>query len=423
MSYGNTAAGTRLSRQSTPLVVLIAACMAIPAQADNPQFQDYFFDVCAGAAGLLAERCAETDGGLGDLSSDSESSLNPSQTLGVASAARSTARGRAREAHERGEAALTGNAETARESGLALKPLSLLVNGRNLSEERSRTVDLDAERGYRMDAWGAQLGLDYRFNADFVAGAMLTWETSSLDYDRERPGVNFTPVGRAGSADQDSLGATLFANLQLGTGAYLDVSAGYIASDYSIRRAAVFQESGRNVPQTLVQTRATPDGDETWAALALGSVIARQAWSFNPYLGATYSRAAVDGYRERDVSGSGLALQVSDIEADSLLGQLGLRISRPVSRPGYVLLPQLSVEYVHEFERDGVTSAVGFQLDQNGNRLRLEGDRRDADYVDVGVGLVLLLPNGWMPFLEYQTTLGHDDLDRDRVALGLRVEL
>lgn len=431
MSHRSTAAEIRLSRPGLPLISLIAAFVAaliaafitIPVQAENPRFQNYFFEVCAGADGLLEARCAETDGGLGDLSSDSESSLNPSQTLGVANAARSTARSRAREAHERGEDALTEGAADTGDGGLALKPLSLLVNGRLLSEERSRQVDVDAERGYQMDARGAQLGLDYRFNRDFVAGGMFTWETSSLDYDRERPGQNFTPAGRAGSVDQDSLGATLFANLRLGRSGYLDVSGGYIDSDYTIRRSAVFQESNRTVPQTLVQTQAAPGGDETWAALALGTAITRDAWNFNPYLGATYSRAKVDGYRERDVSASGLALDVGSITADSLLGQAGLRITRPISRPGYVLLPQFSVEYLHEFERDGVSSDIGFQLDQDGNRLRLEGDRRDTGYVDVGVGLVMLLPNGWMPFIEYQITLGQEDLNRNRVALGLRVEL
>lgn len=416
----NTRAARR-PRPAGPGLVLLAWLAVPAAQAANDQLQDFFFDVCASPSGLLAARCAETPGGTGDLSGDSESSLNPSQTLSAASAARSHARARAREARERGEAAVGG--ATPQEGALSLGPFSLLINGRYLSEEQSRRVDVDAERGYSLDAWGAQIGFDYRFNPDVVAGAMLTWETSALDYDRELPGVNFTPVGRAGSVDQDSIGIAAFTNVRLGENGYLDLSAGYIDSDYTVRRNAVFQESGRSVPQTLVQARATPGGDEIWGAAALGYSVALDAWNVNPYLGVTYSRAEVDGYEERDQSGSGLALTVEDVTARSFIGQAGVRVSRPVSRPGYVLLPQFSIEYVREFERDGATARAGFLLDQAGNRLRLEGDRRDADFFDIGLGVVLLLPNGWMPFVEYQTTVGHDDLDRDRIALGLRVEL
>jgi outer membrane autotransporter protein len=413
-------------RLTAPGMALLLAAVGIapPAHAANPELQAFFFDVCASPSGLLATRCAETVDGLGDLSSDSESSLNPSQTLSAASAARTTARVRGREARERGEGA-HGQGEASGSSGAALDlgPLSLLVNGRFLSEEQSRRVDLDAERGYRLDAWGAQLGVDRRFGPGFVAGAMVTWETSELEYDRERPGTAFTPVGRAGTVDQDSLGAAVFANWQLGPRGYLDLSAGYIDSDYTVQRNAVFQESTRQTPQTLVQTRASPGGDETWAALALGYAATVAAWNVSPFLGLTYSRARVDGYDERDLSGSGLALSVDGVTARSLLGQAGVRISRPLSRPGYVLLPQVSLEYVREFERDGATSRSAFQLDQAGNRLSLEGDRRDGDFFDVGLGLVVLLPNGWMPFFEWQTTLGHDDIDRDRIAVGLRVEL
>lgn len=400
--------------------VMLLACVA--ARADNAALQNLFFDACAGAAGALSERCAETTGGLGDLSSDSESSLNPSQALSGTASAHSMARERSERARERGER-LLDHEQAATGGGLDLGPFSLLVNGHGLSEDRDRTVDVDSERGYELDTWGAQIGLDYRFAPGLVAGALVTWETSDLDFDREAPGVNFTPQGRAGTVEQDSLGVTVFANLQVGERGYVDLSGGYIDSDYTLDRRAIFQESQRLVPQTLTRTRATPDGEEVWAAVAAGYAARAGGWSIDPHLGVTYSRAKIDGYRERDVSGTGLAMAVNDLTSRSVLGQVGVRFTRAISRPGYVLLPQFNAEYVREFERDGPTTRVSYLLDQAGNSLALEADRRDRDFLDVGVGLVLLLPNGWMPFLEYETTLGLDDVDRRRISLGLRVEL
>jgi uncharacterized protein YhjY with autotransporter beta-barrel domain len=412
--------GSRLSRRLLLAVGLTAAAFA--GHADNAALQDLFFEACENPTGALAARCAQTPGGLGNLSGDSESSLNPSQALGSTSAAYSAAR-------ERGEAARERAERFAAEpdvdgQALALGPFSLLLNGHYLDEERDRRVDLDAERGYDLSAWGAQLGFDYRVNRDVVAGALVSWETSDLDFDAELPGEAFVPTGNAGSVDQDSLGFAAFVNLRLGERGYADASAGYIDSDYTVRRRAIFQESGRTVPQTLAQTRGTPDGEETWAALAAGyAATAGAAWTLEPHLGLTWSKARVDGYEEEDLTGTGLAMSITRVTSRSLLGQAGLRVSRPVSGEGYVLIPQLNVEYLHEFERDGVDTRVAYRLDQNASSLSLEGDRRDGDYVEVGIGLVAVLPNGWMPFIEVQTTLGQEDLDRYRVAAGLRVEL
>ena len=400
----------------------VSALGGLSAQADNAALQALFFDACANPSGALAERCAETPGGLGDLSGDSESSLNPSQTLGATAATGSLVRERAERARRR-DGHPAGDGEDTAGAVLDLGPFSLLINGHGAREDRDRTVDVDAERGYTLDVWGAELGLDYRFSPAVVAGAMVTWETSDLDFDRELPGVGFEPRGRAGSVTQDSLGIAGFASVAIGDRGYLDLSAGYVDSDYTLERRAVFQESQRLAPQTLVRTRGTPDGSETWAAIAAGYAASRGGWSLAPHLGLTYSRARVDGYRERDLAGTGLAMDVGGQTSRSLLGRLGVRVSRAVSRPGYVLLPQLNVEYLREFEADGPDTTVSYALDQAANTLTLRADDRDRDYLHLGVGLTLLLPNGWMPFLEYRTTLGLEDVDRDRIALGLRVEL
>lgn len=426
MSRRSLRTGSPLIRRTgslRPLLAAVTLAAAASAGADNAELQALFFAACDDPSAGLAARCGETTDGLGDLSGDSESSLNPSQSLNGTSATQAAARSRNEEARERGDRYLHGEEPGAAEGALALGPFSLLLNGNYQSEEQSRTVDVDAERGYQLDAWGAQLGFDYRLSPGLVAGAVVSWETSDLEFDREQAGVNFTPQGDAGEVAQDSLGFSVFANVLLGEHGYLDLSAGYVDSDYTVRRRSVFQESGRSVPQTNVLTRATPGGDETWAAFNLGYAAAIGAWAVDPYLGAVYSKAQVDAYEETDQSDSGLAMSISQATSRTVLGQAGVRVARPISRQGYVLLPQASLEYLRAFDRDGVETRASYRLDQNGNVLALEGDRRDRDFFEAGIGVVMLLPNGWMPFLEYQVTLGAEDLDAHRVAVGLRVEL
>lgn len=402
-----------------PALLSAGLMSSVAAHAVNPEFQDFFFDVCANPTGTLANRCAETQDGAGNVSGDSESSLNPSQTLSSANASRSNARARARLVREPAER----EPETAAPDRLELGPLSLLLNGRVISEEFDRQVAEDSERGHDLDTRGLQVGFDYRLSERWLLGAWLAWETSSLDFVAEQAGRNFTPARSAGAVEQDAIGATVFASSRLGTQGYLDLGAGLLDIDYEIERNSVFQESARSVPQTDVRTRGETDGREYWAAAVIGYGLHRGAWNFNPYAGAVYSRTRVDGYRERDLNDSGLAMAFDGMTSKSLLAQAGVRVSLAVSRPGYVLIPQFGIEYLQELESESPSTTAGFQLDAAGNRLRLTGDDRDEGFFDIGAGLVLLLPNGWMPYIEYQTTQGYRDLDRQRIAIGLRMEL
>ena len=80
----------------------LTAMAATPtAHAANADLQNFFFDACVNPAGLLATRCAQTPGGLGDLSADSESSLNPSQTLSRNDGSLSAAQQRAQAVRDR----------------------------------------------------------------------------------------------------------------------------------------------------------------------------------------------------------------------------------------------------------------------------------------------------------------------------------
>ena len=69
----------------TTAAVAIGAALQIGSQdamAANPVFQDFVFaNLCTNPTGALNDRCTEWVGTVGDLSGDSESSLNPSQSL------------------------------------------------------------------------------------------------------------------------------------------------------------------------------------------------------------------------------------------------------------------------------------------------------------------------------------------------------
>jgi len=53
-------------------------------------------------------------------------------------------------------------------------------------------------------------------------------------------------------------------------------------------------------------------------------------------------------------------------------------------------------------------------------QLRFNNDPPDRDYFHAGAGLVLVLPGGFSPFLNYRALLGYNDQSGHAVTVGLR---
>ncbi len=407
-----------------PLAAAVAATLfaAPPAHAANADYQAFFFTVCGTATGALAARCAETPAGLGNLSGNSESSLNPSQNLAHNLAPLGTAQARSKAARERGERLREDEPAPAAEAArIDAGPFSLLINLQGTWFERDARGD--AVRGLDGDSTAAEIGLDWRLSDRVVLGALAGLERVDYDFDAEAPGVNFTPASRAGEADADNAYLTLFANFAVGDHGFIELSGGYERSDGDYVRNPVFQESTRAVPQRDARLEGSADGTTTWVGINGGWDFQRGATSIGPFAGVTWTRAELDPYTERDPLGSGLAMSFSGTDRDSLLAHAGLRISRAFSTGSGVLLPQLRLEYQRELENDRPAASSRLVLDGAGTRYELAGGKGDDDALNGGLSLVAVLPNGWTLFADWSILIDSSSFDRQRATLGLRKEL
>jgi outer membrane lipase/esterase len=394
-----------------------------PARAANAAFQNFFTAACTAPSGALATRCGETVNGTGNLSGDSESSLNPTQGLSHTQSTQAAAQKRSRAAREQSDRMRDGEAPAA--SGgpqLTAGPVSLLVNVHGTWFDRDSDYVTEPERGFDGDGRALELGVDYRVSDRSVLGALAGFERTQYDFAPEGAGVNFTPAPKAGDADLDSWYLTLFGAFTVGEQGYLEFAAGYEQSDGTYRRNGVFQESRRQTPQTNVAVEGEADGSAWWGSASAGLDFASGAWTLGPYAGLTFTNTRRDGYTERDPANSGLAMSYGTTERDSLLAHAGLRIARAISGSAGVFQPQLRVEYLHEFETDGDALASRYVLDPRGTQYLMTGGERDSSAVNAGISIAAVLPNGWLPFLDYALLLGSRDLDRQRLTLGLRVE-
>lgn len=410
----------RAARWLVPSVAAGVLLAAGQGHAANPAFQNFFTTVCATAnTGALATRCAQTPGGTGNVSGDSESSLNPTQGLSYNQSPLSAALSRGKETRQRDDAQRdAGNSADAK---VEMGRFSLLAHAQGGSSERD--VQSDAERAFEADERGVEVGFDVRASATTVLGLLAGFRHNESEFVTENAGLNFTPQENAGETDGDALYLNGFAAFNLGSKGFLDISAGYEKRDNTLTRTPVFQESTRTLTQTNGLLEADVDGTTIWTSLNGGVEFGGGAFSAGLYAGATYAKADLDGYTESDVGGSGLAMTFGSTSRKSLQGHAGVRAAWVFSTAHGIVVPQVRIEYQHEFEDDPASVATSFALDPDATTYLLTGQPRDTSAIEAGLGISAAFANGWQPFLNVDMLTGSDDLDRTRVTLGVRVEL
>jgi uncharacterized protein YhjY with autotransporter beta-barrel domain len=399
------------------------ASPALAQSAGNADFQDFFFGVCTGSTGALANQCAVSAGG--DLSGDSESSLNPNQTSVAASNALAKAQALAAETEARLEALRDeDNGEPGADTGkiAGFGPWSVFANFEAEWFEQDRQPYAN-ERAYDGDRYRGTIGVDYRLNSGSHIGLSLSYEDYSSSFVADLPGNNFVPQANGGGVKNEAIAATVFASFALGENAWVDASAGIGWTDYDFRRNATFQESSRTIAQTDVNATGSADGKQYFASLGLGYDYSAGALSIGPYARARWTRSTIDAYTETDTNGSGLALNVSKQRANSFAGVLGVNLSHAIGASWGVIVPQARFEYEHEFDDDAATTFTSFVLDSANTQFAVVNDAPDRDYFNAGIGLLFVLPNGVMPFIDYEALLGYSNFDRHRITAGIRFEL
>lgn len=410
---------------------MMAGAGPAQAQAAGNQAVQTFFEqtVCGPSVGsvpLFLARCSETNdnGVFANISSNSESSLNPNQAAVAASNALAKAQALAAETEARLEA-IRGedDGKPGASSGTiaSFGPWGVFANFEGEWFDQSRQPNAN-ERGFDGKRYRGTLGADYRLGAGSHLGLMLSYEDYKSTFDKELSGVNFDPGANAGGVKSNTIAATAFASFALSESGWLDAAAGYAWSDNTFRRNAIFQPSTRTLTRAVDAT-ASADGKQYFVSLGAGFDLAAGPVSVGPYLRGRYVRSDIDGYAETDRNGTGLQLTVEKQKATSLTTVIGASASYAIGTSWGVILPQARLEYEHEFKDDARATITRFALDPNSVPFAVVTDRPDRNYFNAGLGLLFVLPNGVMPFVDYEALLGYRNFDRQRVTVGIRLEV
>jgi outer membrane lipase/esterase len=263
--------------------------------------------------------------------------------------------------------------------------------------------------GYKSNTLGIAAGADYRFNRKIVAGLALSYSNTDGDF---RNGGNFST---------NSYGGLLFASYLPMDKTFVQVTGGYTKNNYLVSRLA-----SANVGTTTTfsgPASSNSNGNVFNLGLMTGYDQPIGRFTIGPRAGVNYSNTKIGSFTE--AGSTGVELKYDDQWINSLQSVLGVQGAVAFSTGLGVLVPQFNANYIHEFANSQRHINVQFAQDLSSTptRFSFQNDVPVRNYFTLGTGLVMVLPNGWQPFVNFRAMVGNEQFDNYAGTFGLRIEL
>ena len=294
--------------------------------------------------------------------------------------------------------------------------LGFFASGLVESLNRDTTTFQD---GYKSNILGITAGGDYRFSKRLVAGLALNYSNTDGDF---RSGGNFST---------NSYGGLLFASYLPTDRTFMQVTGGYTRNSYLVSRLAsafVPEPGADRTVSGLASSNSTGDVFNLGFLSGYDHPIGR--FMVGPRVGVNYSNTKIHNYTEN--GSTGLELKYDDQSINSLQSVLGVQGSAAFSTGLGVLVPQFNADYIHEFANSQRFITVQFAQDLRGTaafpgstptKFTFQNDVPVRNYFNLGTGLLMVLPNGWQPFVNFRAMVGNEQFNNYAGTFGLRIEL
>ncbi|WPL16644.1 Esterase EstP precursor [Thiorhodovibrio winogradskyi] len=286
--------------------------------------------------------------------------------------------------------------------------LGVFLNGSLSNGDKDQTANED---GYDFDGWGLSAGVDYRFTDSAILGLALGYNKGSANIDNH-----------GGQVDSHGYSISLYGTYYPDEHFYTDAVLTYGRSRYDHSRNIGYTIGTVNVSQVA---SADYDSNEWSATLNAGYNIPFGAWTVTPVAQLQYLTTDVDGYTEQmsapSAPGGGWATRIGSTNQESMTSTLGFNVSHAISTGIGVILPQLHLDWVHEYKDDAVNINGSFAATPNSGVFDLAADDPDSDYFNARLSVAAQLAKGNSLFLYYNKVAGYKNLDLDTFGAGVRM--
>jgi outer membrane lipase/esterase len=267
------------------------------------------------------------------------------------------------------------------------------------------------EPGFHRDTAGGTLGADYSFGGA-IAGLAFSYAHEDGRFDNA-----------GGSFENDAYGLTLYGSVAPVRSLFIDGLVAYTRRNLTLERQVdIFIPGILGGPARAARGRVSSftAADEVKAGVHAGYDFIIGALTVGPRAGVDYRDTTIDPFGEHGTTGVELFYRRQNEK--SLTTSAGVFTSYAVSTGVGVLIPQLTGEYIHEFLDDQRSIRFQFREDPLQRRFLFQNDPPDRDYFNLSAGVVMVLPHGVAPFVNYRTVLGYRDQSSHTVTAGVRFE-
>jgi len=279
-------------------------------------------------------------------------------------------------------------------------PWGVFLNGTYSKGDKDTT---SRENGFDVDSYGLTGGVDYQITDALFAGLAFGYSLADADI-----------TNNAGHLKTYSKSVSTYTSYNI-EHFYVDGLFSYARNDY---------HSQRNIEYSTINTSPASDAEGNLFAYGLTAGYRQNygAWTVSGFAGTRYINADVGAFDEKGGASPELNLRVDSQDFESLKTILGGRVSFASSQSFGVFVPTFRAEWVHEFQNDSRTVNAVFINDPFSTPFAVPTDNPDRDYFKVGGGISFVVKNGIQGFVDYEATLGLDDISNHVVTVGGRYE-
>ena len=268
------------------------------------------------------------------------------------------------------------------------------------------------EDGYESSVLSGAVGADYQFNDLVVAGLVLGYRQHKGDFNG------------GGDFDMKSFEPSIYVSVLPSQRTFLQFVAGYGGQNSDVNRHTHFDVASDPVFVVDGLAASSADAKAYNGSAQFGFDQPEGRFTFGPRIGVYYSRTTIDPYTE--TGATGLELRVAERTVKSVEGVIGFYGSAAWSTKSAVVIPQLTVNYIHEFEDKASIASAQFAGDDRGIdavNFNYQTTVPDADFMNVEGGVVTVFPKGIQLFVNLHTMIGNANFNTFGGTIGLRFEL
>ncbi len=294
----------------------------------------------------------------------------------------------------------------------------------------------DLENPFDFDGQEITIGIDYRFDNNFILGGIAGYTDQTVDFDESADPIIVTD----GQIKADGYSILAF-GLYEGEKLAVSGSLGYQALDYEALRNIYYPSFNPNIESVVGDAFSSPESDVYMGTINVAYALELQRLTIEPYIILEYMDITIDQFTEdRTINRAdpnevrNFSLIIGEQSIKSFDAAFGVNLQLLLTPSFGVLVPYVGVEFHKESEdksRDVFAEYVGLQV-LNPNGFVVPTDPADETYTQISAGLSIVFRGGrprgesgqiygrLQGFIQYARIENLDHYENEIVSGGIR---